>query len=173
MWTHPSRQKLSKKHSTLHNLLCLQPFLVLTLSPFPLTCEPNTYRFMCSCKMSFQQKIERKNAQNKAKPQKRWTTGRVSPPQRQKLCTTINDTHPLLPLYHSFLLIYSPLPPPTWFSHTMLPKTQPLPCQQERQTRDKNEEEEVFFPPKKSQTTELFGSICYKSKTDTTTWFRK
>jgi hypothetical protein len=38
------------------------------------------------------------------------------------------------------------------------------PPQQERHTTTKKEGLEVFFPPKNSQTTELFGSTCCKMK---------
>jgi hypothetical protein len=38
-----SSKKEPKRHSTVHNLLSHQPFLVLTLSPFSLTYDPNTH----------------------------------------------------------------------------------------------------------------------------------
>ena len=53
MSTLPSSKKKPKRHSAVHNLLSHQPFLVLTLSPFSLTYDPNTHRFMCSCTLSF------------------------------------------------------------------------------------------------------------------------
>jgi hypothetical protein len=164
MWTHPSRQKLSKKNSTLHNLLGLQPFLVLTLSPFPLTCEPNTYRFMCSCKMAFQQKLSAKMLKTRQTHKKGEQRGGDLPPD-DKNCAQQTITHiPFCPSLtpSSWSTRLSPHQPG---SHTpCCQKHNTSPPQQERQTRDKNDEEEVFFPPKKSQTTELFGSICYKTK---------
>ena len=92
MWTHLSRKKLTKKHSTFHNLLCLQPFLVLTLSPFPLTCEPNTYRFMCSCKMAFQQKLSAKMLKTRQNHKKGEQRGGFLPPN-DKNCAQQSMTH--------------------------------------------------------------------------------
>jgi hypothetical protein len=51
--THPNRQQDPKTYSTHHNFLFQHLFLVLTPSPFYLTHDPNTYRFMCNISMSF------------------------------------------------------------------------------------------------------------------------
>jgi hypothetical protein len=41
----------------------------------------------------------------------------------------------------------------------MVPKTQHLPSPAREGDKEQETGEEVFFPPKKSQTTDLFGSI--------------
>ena len=73
------------------------------------------------------EKHDPKNAHFEAKTQKRRTTGRGSAPQRQKHCTPIPSTRPHYPLSNTFFLICSAFLTATWFSHTMVPKTQHLP----------------------------------------------
>jgi hypothetical protein len=46
----------------------------------------------------------------------------------------------------------------------MVPKTQHLPSPARERDKEQETGEEIFFPPKKSQTTELFGSIGLKTK---------
>ncbi len=81
MWTHPSRQQVPKTHSTLHNFLSQQRFLVLTASPFSLTHDPNTYRFMCNIKMWFPRHWRKK----------RQTTGGLS--SQSLLLSVIRSRH--------------------------------------------------------------------------------
>jgi hypothetical protein len=113
--------------------------------------------------MAFPKTIERKNAHYKPKTKKKANNGAgISPPTTKSLHNNTVHTSPLPPLSH--------LPPDVLASPTRYlvltyhAAKNITPPQQERQTRDKNEEEEVFFPLQKSQTTELFGSICYKTK---------
>ena len=149
MWTHPSRLKLTKKHKTLHNLLCLQPFLVLTLSPFPLTCQPNTDRFVCSCTLSFPQKLSAKMLKTRQNLKKGEQRGGDLPPDK-KNCAQQTITH--IPFWPS-------LTPSSWStrlfphqpgSHTpCCQKHNTSPPQQERETRNKKQGRKFFSLPKR------------------------
>ena len=75
-------------------------------------------------------------------------------------CTTTSFTHCHNHPSHTFLLISLTTLSAYWFSHTMHPKTHSLPFPARETSNDEKWGLEVFFSSKKSQTTELFGSIC-------------
>ncbi len=163
MWTHPSRQQVPKTHSTLHNFLCQQPFLVLTPPPFSLNHDPNTYMFMCNISMSFLRRMSAKmpiSTQNQKKGEERG--GELQPNDQ-------NNPYPNLP----HIPITPSLTPSYWYAQLSYPhpgshtpwfqKHNPSRPQLERQTRDENEGKEVFFPPKKSQITN-FLDLCVRRR---------
>jgi hypothetical protein len=149
MGTYPSQPQVLKTHSSLHNFLFQQPFLGMTPSPLSLTHDPNTYRFICNITMWFPRHISAKQAilrQNQKKGEQR---GAELPPQRQKLCTPSPSTPPHYPLSNTFLLIYSVVLSPTWFPHTMLPKTQQLPTPARETGKRQERGVGSFFPSQK------------------------
>ena len=84
-----------------------------------------------------------------------------------------NLTHiicPHYPLSNTFLLICSAFLHPTWLSHTMVPKTQHLPPQQERQTRNKKEGRKFFSLPKRVKPQICLDLLVRRRKRDTTKW---
>ena len=147
MWSQASRLKHQKKHPTSHNLLSHQSFPVLTLSPFPHTHDPNTYKFMCSCTMAFQQKLSAKMLKTRKTHKKGEQRGGDLTPD-DKNCAQQTITHiPFCPSLtpSSWSTRLSPHQP---CSHTpCCQKHNTSPPQQERQTSDKKRGEEVFFPP--------------------------
>ena len=160
MWSQASRQKHQKRHSTSHNLLSHQPFPVLTLSPFRHTHDPNTHKFMCNCTMSFKRNKSAKMLIPRQNIKKGEQRGGGTSPQRQKQCTHKPSTYPHYPLSNTFLLISSALLPATWFSHTMLPKTQHLPSPARESDKERKRGGGSFFPSQKDSNHRIVWIHC-------------
>ncbi len=83
------------------------------------------------------------------------------------------STHPHYPLSNTFLLICSAFLPATWFSHTMLPKTQHLPSPARETDKKQKRGEEVFSLPKRVKPQICLDLLVRRRKRDTSSWFWK
>ena len=148
------------KLSTSHNDLTTRQTLLLTPPPFYHTHDTTTYNYLLGKTQLCVRNMRATNPILRDKPQKRVQgEGELQQkgitnahPRLTHIAITTSLTSSSSYLLPSYPQSSSPTP---WIQ-----KHTPFPSQQERQATTKKEGWKFFFPSKKSQTTELFGSMC-------------